>query len=590
MLALLGRSAVRQIAAGIMIATVAANLMGDRNIPLALAFGVCNVGEALIFSWLLDRRLSGSYTFDSLSKALCFFAAAAISTMLMAVYATLAIKGLTDSSAQSWQIWKAWFTSDAMGIITIAPVVISLGEFSTRPWTRNEVLESLLIVFTLTLVAGVTYLMPPYLADWWLPVPVATIFPLLVWAAARCSAIVVSASLLLISMIIVGATTNGMGHFGDPSIPIVDRVLAAHLTMISIALCSILLIAVFAERRVAETAVRASEERLSRLAAAAPGIIYTFRRDTDGRESVPYASPAIGPIMGVTPDAVRNNPTAVLGSIDAQDARQVADAIAASSERLTPFKAEFRYQHPERGPLWMEAHSSPVREADGAVVWHGFVHDITARKSAETRIQSLMGEVDHRAKNLLAVVQAVALRTVNEAKPEQFTVTFTQRIRGLAASHDLLTMNAWQGVGLAELLTSQLGHFENLFGSRIVLSGPPVRINPVAAQSIGMALHELATNAGKYGALANDTGRIDITWSIDSEIIIDWKESGGPAATAPVRRGFGHRVMVEMLKYELDAKVALSFDTAGVQWRLVAPSKKVFETNPGPAMASRPSI
>src|SRR5690606_27147834 len=111
-------------------------------------------------------------------------------------------------------------------------------------------------------------------------------------------------------------------------------------------------------------------------------------------------------------------------------------------------------------------------------------------------------EVNHRAKNLLAVVQAVARQTARGAEPAQFAEHFGERLAGLAASHDLVVGSEWRGVDLAQLVGSQIGAFRDLLGSRIRLDGPPVQIVPSAAQAIGMALHELATNSGKYGALS----------------------------------------------------------------------------------------
>jgi two-component sensor histidine kinase len=150
-------------------------------------------------------------------------------------------------------------------------------------------------------------------------------------------------------------------------------------------------------------------------------------------------------------------------------------------------------------------------------IFIGVVRDVTERKRADQRAKLLIAEVNHRAKNLLAVVQAVARQTANKAEPRLFAKDFGERIAGLAASHDLLVRSEWQGVDIGDLARSQLVHFADLIGRRIHLEGPKVQITPAAAQALGMALHELATNAGKYGALSNAEGSVRVAWSIHSD-------------------------------------------------------------------------
>jgi two-component sensor histidine kinase len=168
-------------------------------------------------------------------------------------------------------------------------------------------------------------------------------------------------------------------------------------------------------------------------------------------------------------------------------------------------------------------------------------------------------------------VQAVAFHTAREEDPARFVDTFGKRIAGLAASYDLLTASMWEGVGIADLVHLQLAHFENLIGSRIKLEGPPIKLKPPAAQAIGMALHELATNAGKYGALSSDEGSVRIAWGSSPAFRISWIEIGGPAVTPPSKRGFGHRVMVELTEQQLDATVRLEYPSLGLVWEVVAP-------------------
>ena len=224
-------------------------------------------------------------------------------------------------------------------------------------------------------------------------------------------------------------------------------------------------------------------------------------------------------------------------------------------------------------------------QAGGKRHFTGIIRDISERKRHEEKIQLLLREVNHRAKNMLSVVQAVARRTI-AATSDDFIVRFEDRIQSLAASQDLLVRNEWIGADLGELIRSQLGHLSDLIGTRIELHGPTLLINASAAQTLGMALHELATNAEKYGALAEDGGRISIEWSLEpgepgNEVfLMSWRERGGKPVSAPSRQGFGSTVLGRVVSDSLEGKVALEFEYTGLSWRLECPAANVSdETN-----------
>jgi PAS domain S-box-containing protein len=212
------------------------------------------------------------------------------------------------------------------------------------------------------------------------------------------------------------------------------------------------------------------------------------------------------------------------------------------------------------------------------------IRDITERKEAEQHVKLLMAEVNHRAKNLLAVVQAVAYQTAKYGDPATFVARLSDRIAGLAAGQDLLVRNQWHGVDLSDLVEAQLAHFKDLIGTRVLVDGRPARLTAQAAQGIGMALHELATNSAKYGALSNGTGRVNITWHVTEGnkpvFSMSWLEDGGPAVTVPTRKGFGQIVIGRMAEAAVQGVAEITFSERGVAWNLIAPAKNALITPP----------
>lgn len=208
--------------------------------------------------------------------------------------------------------------------------------------------------------------------------------------------------------------------------------------------------------------------------------------------------------------------------------------------------------------------------------------DVTERVRAEEQRALLMRELNHRSKNMLSIVLAIARATAGDPGRD-FEETFQERILSLAANQDLLVASDWQGVTLSDLVRSQLAHLEDLIDHRITLKGPPLTISAAASQSFSMALHELATNAVKYGALSTSDGRVDIEWGVhkhDGEgrrFTMSWRETEGPAVAPPARSGFGSTVIRDMIRLNLRGAARLQYDSAGVVWEFNCPIENVLE-------------
>jgi two-component sensor histidine kinase/DNA-binding response OmpR family regulator len=207
--------------------------------------------------------------------------------------------------------------------------------------------------------------------------------------------------------------------------------------------------------------------------------------------------------------------------------------------------------------------------------------DITERKQAEEQKRLLMAEINHRSKNLLSVVQALVSQSARRADPALFATTLSDRLQGLSASQDLLIKCDWRGIEMSELVLAQLGHFKDLIGTRISFRGPLARLTPAGAQAMGMALHELGTNAAKYGSLSNSQGIVHISWQISSDadpiFCVRWNEEGGPPVAIPTRKGFGHLVIGAITEAAFAGTVELDFSKTGLLWSLRARVRDALE-------------
>jgi PAS domain S-box-containing protein len=200
--------------------------------------------------------------------------------------------------------------------------------------------------------------------------------------------------------------------------------------------------------------------------------------------------------------------------------------------------------------------------------------DIDERKRAEERRTLLINELNHRVKNTLAAVQSIARQTLrSDRDPKEMTDVFTARLVSLSGAHDVLTRENWEGAGLREVVQTALAPFDE---TRIEAAGPELRLGARAALALGMALHELATNATKYGALSGDSGLVKLRWRARSQdggptLELEWREVGGPPVSPPRRRGFGSRLLTQGVRSDLNGAAELIFAPDGLVCRISAP-------------------
>jgi PAS domain S-box-containing protein len=274
-------------------------------------------------------------------------------------------------------------------------------------------------------------------------------------------------------------------------------------------------------------------------------------------------------VFGLTPDEIKGRTDADILPAESRD------AIVALKRRILetgqPEDAEVSIRD-GANVHWHDLHIEPLRDVTGDIIGLTCAAvDVTGRKEGEAQLRLLMREVTHRSKNLLAVIQAMARQTARGTlSVDAFLDQFSARLQALATSHDLLVQESWYGASLYELVRSQIGHHLDQRGSQVSMDGPPVLLRPEAAQNLGLALHELATNAAKYGALSVPKGKVSITWcKVQKQngrgVEITWTEVDGPQVEEPQRRGFGTLVIKRNLSRALDADVDLSFPSEGVR-------------------------
>jgi PAS domain S-box-containing protein len=243
------------------------------------------------------------------------------------------------------------------------------------------------------------------------------------------------------------------------------------------------------------------------------------------------------------------------------------------------YSVEKRFIRKDGRVIWLSVRSSPVRDAENRLLYVvRVVQDITERKAAEQRQRLLIDELNHRVKNTLATVQSLASQTARGAHtPAAFREGFEGRLIALSKAHDQLTTHHWESADLRELFWGSLAPYAGASPERVILRGEDVVLRPRAVLTLAMAVHELTTNAAKYGALSASGGHIEIHWRPGRTengrpaLRLDWLEQGGPPVAQPKQRGFGSKLIEGSIAAELGGKARLIFEPQGLHCEIVIP-------------------
>jgi PAS domain S-box-containing protein len=240
---------------------------------------------------------------------------------------------------------------------------------------------------------------------------------------------------------------------------------------------------------------------------------------------------------------------------------------------------EFRVLRPNGETRWCTGTAAASVDAAGRVVRiSGVTIDITDRKEAEERQALLAREVDHRARNALAVIQSI-IRLTRARSVEDYVAAIEGRIKALARAHTLLSDSRWHGADLATLVAEELDPYRT--GERIAIAGPDISLQPSTAQGLALALHELATNAAKHGALSSESGKVSLNWQLRPDaLILNWAESDGPQIAAPAARNFGLRVIRASIEQQLGGEATFDWNVQGLRCALSIPRQNMMKSRP----------
>ncbi len=287
-------------------------------------------------------------------------------------------------------------------------------------------------------------------------------------------------------------------------------------------------------------------------------------------------------IFGVGPESFEVNPANVQALLHPDDVDQLRKAIAEFNKGTRSYETEFRIVRPDGDVRWCVGTAAATVDDSGRVMRvSGVTVDITERKRAEERRTLLAREVDHRAKNALALAQSI-VRLTRADEVKAYVSAVEGRINALARVHTILSLSSWQGAELSKLIDEELAPYS--LGGQIKLAGSEVQLLPATAQTLALALHELFTNSAKYGALSTRTGRLAIGWQVEDELLtLTWEESGGPLVMTPKSRGFGTRSLLASVESQLGGQAQFDWRAEGLLCRLEVPlvRKTAATTTPG---------
>ncbi len=445
----LGAAARLPVIFGVMTATVAANLLGDRNIWSALVFALANATEAMLIAVAIERYFGFPFALDQLRRVLGFMTAAILGCSVSGAIGAVGYLLFHQSAASGLTTWQHWLASDAIGVITVAPFLIGLMAAARDPPSLKETVEGGVALALLALVCSL-FLFAPRIP--WDDVAIVAIFPLVLWIAARCGPIFSATAAFVIAISIVLVTTFNIGFFGDPSMPIEYRILTAQAVIVSSALCALVLGALFAERRRHLLLLTESELRLQNALQAGRATAFDWHVSSGHSQRSENAAQ----ILGLDPRHATSGES-FIDRIHPDDQRRFKACLHALRPHAPSYAIDFRYLRPDGKQAWFEESAKAEFDHFGRIVRiRGLTLDITERKLFEEGLAEA-GKRAERANQAKSAFLAAASHDLRQPLQtlKMLQGTLQQRIQDNAARKSIA------GIGraletMSDMLTSLL--------------------------------------------------------------------------------------------------------------------------------------
>jgi len=601
--------------------------MSDRSLATAVLKGFCNIGEPVIVAWLLQRWFGPAFAFSDLRRVLGFLAAAAIGTATSAIGGAATIT-LLHTTAPFWDVWRVWLLSDGVGIVVVAPLIIELRRAAVEPPSWRDTIEGAAV---LTVVGALAIYVFAHPTESWISFDPDAFILLLLWLAARWPAPFAIAGAFVVSAGAISTTTFGIGHLSDV-LPVIQRVHGVQMTVVMVTVFTLVFVALFRERRSSAETLKQSKDRLhlaldgAELGAFSANLV-TGQFECDVRTALMHGHHAL-------PSSIKE----ARQYVHRGDRMRIGEALAEAFRGGRSWNAEYRVVQP-RGHAhagetrWVTLESSVLRDPRGTPVGLlGVTRDITVRKRTEDSLAERNAQLALAGKAALVGTYAYDPKTRRSRVTEGFVALYglpentteiplsqwqarvhSQDLRLLEAVRDqayrerrreytaefrivrdgevrwiearnFIKYDAdghpkrvvrWRGISVAEIIQRELAPY--IKDGNTEIDGPEVVLRAETGQVMAMVVHELATNAAKYGALSTQQGRVSIRWGQSSNghryaLVFEWRETGGPPVVAPQKSGYGTSTIRDVIPYEFAGAVDLTFAASGVKCRIELPA------------------
>ncbi len=402
-----GSAARWPVILGVMAATILANLLGDRNVWSSIVFAVANAGEAAIVAGLIERWYGSLFELDTLRRVLGLFAATIAGTVVSGILGTIGFVWFHGATASVPIVWLHWFVSDALGTLTVAPLVIALASLTRNVPSTREAAESALALAVVSVLCASLVFLPN--RAWTGELAIIALCPLFVWIAARLPPGITSAATFICAITIVSATTFAVGIFGDPRLSSVERIQSAQASILAISFGALILTALFSERRLQAIALLDREARLQEALRAGGVMAFEWDLDADQVRHSQNAVPILGP---GSKDVVSGSE--MLGQVHPDDRPHVTTCVRGVTPGKPSYSVTFRYQRAHGdSEVWLEQVATAQFDSDGSPMRiRGLTTDITQRKRFEAEISSAqkLAERADRTKSIFLAAASHDLR------------------------------------------------------------------------------------------------------------------------------------------------------------------------------------